>query len=58
LDGFARILISCVFNIREDEDGLRVVPDGVGVVNVVICMILPLQVSGTLPSLIDEFGFR
>lgn len=57
-DGFAKILISYVFNIREDEDGLGVVWDGVGVANVIIYMILLLQISGTLPSLIDEFGFR
>lgn len=31
---------------------------GDGVANVIIYMILLLQVSGTLPSLIDECGFR
>jgi hypothetical protein len=37
---------------------MRVVSHGVGVANVIIYMILLPQVSGTLPSLIDEFGFR
>jgi hypothetical protein len=58
LEALAKILISYVVNIREDENGLRGVSVRDGVANVIIYMILLLQVSGTLPSLIDECGFR
>jgi hypothetical protein len=58
LEALAKILISYVVNIREDENGLRGVSVRNGVANVIIYMILLLQVSGTLPSLIDECGFR
>jgi hypothetical protein len=58
LGALAKILISYVVNIREDENGLRSVSVRDGVANVIIYMILLLQVSGTFPSLIDECGFR